>query len=198
MTERSSDHCGDDSPQPGEHHNQRLVDICTIRKPHGVRGAVAIACSPDHVEFLRTRPTVTLTRPDGSVDRTVKVVEIAGHPGRLVVRFDGVGDREDALELSGLVLCTPRSSLPSLDEDEYYHADLVGCAVVVDRAGEEILTTVGTIREVLALPANDVLVIDGADGRESLIPFIRDAVPEVDLAARRVTVDPAFQASPDG
>jgi 16S rRNA processing protein RimM len=75
--------------------------------------------------------------------------------------------------------------VPEPEAESFYVFDLVGCEVM--SAGARI----GVVRDVLDRPANDVLVVDRG-GEELLVPFIREAVPSVDVEARRIEVDPAF------
>lgn len=98
------------------------------------------------------------------------------------VRLSGVATREEAEALRGTRLYAPRERLPTLPDDEFYHADLIGLTVV-DAGGAEL----GRVRAVHDFGAGDVLEVLG--DREWLIPFTRAAVPTVDLNARRIVVD---------
>src|SRR5262249_48008105 len=86
------------------------------------------------------------------------------------VRAEGVEDRDAADALRGAPLELPVERLPEPEEDAFYVFDLVGCDARCEGR------RVGVVREVWERPANDVLVLD-ADGRELLVPFVRDAVP---------------------
>ncbi len=110
---------------------------------------------------------------------------IAARRGELppVIRLEGVNDRDAVEALRGAVLELPVERLPEPQEDTFFVFDLVGCAVSCESR------PVGVVREVWERPANDVLVLD-ADGASSSLPFVRDAVPEVDVAARRLEVAP--------
>lgn len=110
---------------------------------------------------------ITLTRP------------VTGGFG---ARIAGVLTKEQADDLRGVSLFAPRAVLPALPDDEFYYADLIGLDVV-DTGGAAL----GTVRAVHNHGAGDILEV-GAVGL--LIPFTRAAVPTVDLAARRVVVDP--------
>lgn len=110
---------------------------------------------------------ITLTRP------------VTGGFG---ARITGVATKEQADDLRGQSLFAPRSALPALPDDEFYHADLIGLEAV-DTGG----VALGPVRAVHNHGAGDILEV-GAQGL--LIPFTRAAVPTVDLAARRVVVDP--------
>ncbi len=97
-------------------------------------------------------------------------------------RLSGVTTREDVEALKGTRLYTHRDDLPALPDDEYYHADLIGLEVV-DTGGAAL----GKVRAVHDFGAGDVLDVLGP--KELMIPFTREAVPTVDLSAKRVVAD---------
>lgn len=104
----------------------------------------------------------------------------------LVARLDGVATKEAADALRGTRLFAPRDRLPSLPDDEFYHADLIGLAVR-DTGGRLL----GKVAAVLNHGASDLLEVRGPGlGDGVLLPFTRAAVPTVDLDARVVIVDP--------
>lgn len=105
--------------------------------------------------------------------------------GAFAARVTGVVTREQAEALKGLRLFAPRDRLPALEEDEFYHADLIGMAVV-DPGGAPL----GRVRAVHDHGAGDVIEIARPGAADLLIPFTRAAVPTVDLAGRRMVVDP--------
>ncbi|KEO54013.1 ribosome maturation factor RimM [Thioclava pacifica] len=104
----------------------------------------------------------------------------------LGVHLSGVETKEQADALRGVTLWTERENLPSLPDDEFYHADLIGLEVV-DTGGAKL----GTVRAVHNHGAGDFLEIF-APGRKQalLLPFTKAAVPTVDLAAGRIVADP--------
>ena len=105
--------------------------------------------------------------------------------GMVIAALDGVADRNAAEALKGLRLYVSKDALPEPDEDEFYHADLLGLEVV--QHGEVI----GTVRSIIPVGAGDVLEIDRGPGQETmLVPFTKAAVPEIDIGAGRLTVDP--------
>ncbi len=97
--------------------------------------------------------------------------------GGFAARLSGVETREEAESLRGTSLYAPRERLPALDEDEYYHADLIGLEVV-DTGG----AVLGRVRMVHDFGAGDVIEIAGET--ELMLPFTRAAVPTVDLGGR--------------
>jgi 16S rRNA processing protein RimM len=104
----------------------------------------------------------------------------------LSARISGVTTKEAADALRGLRLFAPREALPTLPDDEFYHADLIGLEVV-DTGG----TPLGRVKAVLNHGAGDILELHrpGAVGT-LLLPFTKAAVPTVDLAAGRIVADP--------
>jgi 16S rRNA processing protein RimM len=111
-------------------------------------------------------------------------------PQGFAVRLTGVATREQAEALRGTRLYADRSRLPSLPDDEFYHADLIGLAVV-DTGG----VALGTVRAVLNHGAGDILEVHTPGARVPLLlPFTRAAVPTVDLAAGRIVADPPAEA----
>ena len=106
-------------------------------------------------------------------------------PGAFAARLTGIATREEAEALKGTRLYAPRDRLPPLADDEFYHADLIGLAVV-DTGGAPL----GTVRAVLDHGAGDILEIARPGAPDLLLPFTRAAVPTVDLAAGRIVADP--------
>lgn len=120
---------------------------------------------------------------DGETWRPVTLAEGRRHGKTVVVRLDGVEDRDAAAALVGLDIAVPRASLPDVGDGRYYWHDLEGLEVR-RRDG----TAIGRVRELLETGANDVLVVAGE--RETLIPFvIGSVVLDVDLVAGRIVVD---------
>ena len=104
-------------------------------------------------------------------------------------RIAGVTSKEQADALRGVRLYARRAQLPSLPDDEFYHADLIGLEVL-DTGG----TPLGHVRSVLNHGAGDLLEIHGPGlAATLLLPFTRAAVPTVDLERGRIIADP-----PDG
>lgn len=101
-------------------------------------------------------------------------------------RIDGVVTKEDADALRNVNLYAERAVMPSLADDEYYYADLIGLTVV-DTGG----TTLGTVKNVMDHGAGDLLEITVPGTSETiLLPFTQAAVPTVDMTARRIVADP--------
>jgi 16S rRNA processing protein RimM len=161
----------------------RLV-VGRVGRPHGLRGEVTVELrtdSPDHRFAVGTALLTDPPRPDPLV-----VEGAHWHAGRLLLRFAGVADRTaaEALRDIRLVVDVPDDEVPE-DPEEFYDHQLTGLAAVTV-AGEDV----GVVTEVLHLPSQDLLAVRRADGREVLVPFVTEIVPQVDLAGRRVVLAP--------
>ena len=158
------------------------VLMATIGAAHGIKGEVRVKTFTG--EPLALGDYGPLYASDG---RTFVIRDLRPQKEVLVVRFAGVPDRNAAEALNGTELFVDRSVLPDdLEEDEFYHADLIGLAVV-DEMGEKI----GTIRALHDFGGGDIIEIATSGGRSELIPFTKAAVPRIDIAGATVTIDTA-------
>lgn len=159
------------------------IEIGEISGVHGVRGWVKIySYTQPRENVLRYSPWRIRHRGE---EHVMKVME-GRRQGRIVVaRLQGIETREQAEALRGARIGIERSQLLPLAEGEYYWADLIGLEVI-DSGGRNL----GKVTNLMETGANDVLIVRGQDGREILIPWIRQRViQEVDLAAGVIRVD---------
>jgi 16S rRNA processing protein RimM len=157
-----------------------------VSRPHGVLGEVAVEVRTDDPERRLAVGAVLATEPAAAGPLTV--ARTRWHSGRLLVSFEGVADRNGADEIRGVLLLVDSSELEQIaDPDEFHDHQLIGLAVLTSD-GENV----GDVTDVLHY-GQDVLVVAGRGkraGAEILIPFVSAIVPEVDLAAGRLRVDP--------
>jgi len=143
---------------------------------YGIQGAVKVLPLTDFGDRFDPGSRLILAGDE----RTVEWSRSAG--GGLVVKLDGIEDRTMAELVRGRYLEVDDASARPLAEGRYYHHQLIGLGVRT-ASGRPL----GEIHEVLERPANDVWV-SRLDAVEFLIPATRDAVLEVDLDGRAVTV----------
>ncbi|MEX0286126.1 MAG: ribosome maturation factor RimM [Paracoccaceae bacterium] len=161
------------------------VCVGAIAGSFGVRGEVRLKSFCAEPEDIAAYGP--LTTEDGARSFSVKITRAVKNG--FAVRLGGVSTKEQADDLRGTRLYVERALLPSLPDDEYYYADLIGLTVF-DTGGAEL----GRVKSVLNHGASDLLEIHRANGGgTALLPFTRDAVPTVDLASGRIVADP-----PDG
>ena len=165
-----------------------LLVVGRIGKPQGIKGEVTVEVRTDDPEQRFAEGAQLLTDPP---ERGPLLVETArSQNGRLMIGFAGVTDRNGAELLRDTLLqVDARTLAPPEDADEFHDHVLRGMAAVL--VGGAAL---GEVVDVLHLPHGDVLVVRRHDNAaEVLVPFVKAMVPEVDVAARTLVVDP-----PDG
>lgn len=161
------------------------VVVGRVAKAHGIRGELAVEVRTDSPEQRFAPGAVVAARLRDGTSRPLTLATIRTHGERLLVTFDEVPDRNVAESLRGALLLADTDALPPTDDpDEFYDHELEGLAAVLTDG-----SAVGTVREIVHSAAGELLAIDMA-GREVLVPFVREIVPEVDIAGRRVVIDP--------
>lgn len=161
--------------------NERVC-VGALSGSYGVSGEVRIksfCADPEAIEDYGT-----LTSEDGK--RSFDLTLTGSIPNGFTATIDGIRTKEEADALKGIRLYAARDALPSLPDDEYYYADLIGLSVL-DTGG----VTLGVVKQVLNHGAGDLLEVQIKGSSETvLVPFTLAVVPTVDLAARRIIVDP--------
>lgn len=158
---------------------QNPVQMAVIGAAHGIKGELRVKTfTGDPLALGSYGP---LYAGNGRIFQ-VEAIRPAGEVA--VVRFRGVGDRSTAESLTGTELFIDRSALPPEDEDEFYHADLVGLTVR-DETGVEA----GKVTAIQNFGGGDLLEITFHGRKGLLIPFSQASVPEVDVKAGFIRVD---------
>jgi 16S rRNA processing protein RimM len=158
------------------------VCVGAISGAFGVRGEVRLkSFCAEPADIAAYGP---LSTEDGA--RSFEITLTRPVKSGFAARLSGVPTKEAADALRGTRLYAPRDALPSLPDDEFYHADLIGLTAL-DTGG----MTLGKVAAVLNHGAGDLLELRGPGLKGSvLVPFTRAAVPTVDLSAGRVIIDP--------
>jgi 16S rRNA processing protein RimM len=155
---------------------------------HGVAGRFRVkAISGDPEGLLRAGSLRLCGKPGGSSGdgRDFEVTAAQRSAGCAVFALKGIDTVDAARDLVGASVYLRRGELPPPGEDEYFVADLVGCAVVsADGA------LIGHVESVVSGPAHDWLSIRRVAGEESLLPMVSEFVRDVDVAARRIVAVP--------
>lgn len=165
-----------------------MVCVGLIAGVHGVRGLVKVKPFTEDPDGVAAYGDPT----DSTGRRRFRLELMSLHKGQWLARIDGVADRTAAEALKGTRLYVPRDRLPPPeDEDEFYHADLIGL-----RADTPDGHPFGTVLALYDFGAGDVVEVrlhdrvQSAAGRVVAVPFTRQAVPVIDLAGRRIVVVP--------
>jgi len=164
----------------GEPETGKRVALAAVAGAHGVKGEVRLKLFTDSLENLAQHENVYL---DG---REIALKSVKDGGKTAIARFEGVSDRSAAEGLRGALVEIDRSSLPPLEEGEYYHADLIGLTCF-----SEADETIGSVVGVENFGAGDLLDIELVSGKRALIPF-RDSIARMEDA--RIILDPEFLA----
>jgi 16S rRNA processing protein RimM len=159
----------------------RRICLGVVTGPQGVQGAVRIKPFTEVPENVAGYGPVE----DEAGGRRFELRLIGTAKGVVIVRVSGVESRDQAETLRGLRLYLPRAALPETEPDEYYHADLIGLEAVLEDG-----TPVGRVRAIHDFGAGDTLELVRASAPPLMVPFTRAVVPHVELAQRRLVLDP--------
>ncbi len=160
---------------------EQFLRVGVISSTHGIRGEVKVYPTTDDLNRFKKLKKVILDTGREHMD-----LEIAGvkfFKNQVILKFKGIDNINDIEKYKGKDLLVRREDAVALGEHENYVADLIDLKVVTDE-GEEL----GYLTEVMETGANDVYVVETADGRELLIPAIRDCILDVDLDEEVMTV----------
>jgi 16S rRNA processing protein RimM len=160
-----------------------MAVVGSIARAHGNKGDVIVNPETDFLEE-RFRAGAVFATWRGNALEHIVVDSVRFQQGRPVMHVRGVDSIEAAEALAGAEMRIPVAELIALDEGRYYRHDLVGCRVeLVDGL------KVGTVASVESDAGNDRLVVEGERG-EVLVPMAAPIVRRVDIAARRIVIDP--------
>ncbi len=160
---------------------EQLLRVGVISSTHGVRGEVKVYPTTDDVNRFKKLKKVVLDTGREYMDLEISGVKF--FKNQVILKFKGIDNINDIEKYKGKDLLVHREDAVELGEHENYVADLIDLKVVTDE-GEEL----GYLVEVMETGANDVYVVETEDGRELLIPAIRDCILDVDLEEEVMTV----------
>lgn len=164
---------------------ENLVVMGRIVAPYGVFGWLKVVPDTETLDSLFDFDTWWIGKDDNW--RELDVVEAKIHNDVLVVKLQGINDRDAAFACKGKQVAVPRDALPEAEENEYYWSDLIGLSV---KNQQDVVF--GEISDVFETGANDVIVVsskDGVESRERLIPFTAQTILDVNLKAKTMLVD---------
>ncbi len=160
---------------------EEMFQVGVITSTHGVRGEVKVfPTTDDAARFKRLKEVVLDT---GKEQLTLQIESVKFFKNMVILKFKGIDNINDVEKYRQKSLYVTRKNAVKLRRDEYFIADLMGLKVL-DEEEQEI----GILREVMETGANDVYVIDLNDGRELLLPAIKQCVLSVDVEAGFIKV----------
>ncbi len=158
------------------------LPIGKVLKPWGLKGAVSIYSYAETPESFQKISALYVEGENGTTELPIE--EARRHKKGILLRFKGRDRIEDVEDLVGLTLYMNKKELPPLEEGEYYWHELIGMEVLTDTG-----RTVGNLERIFDIGSHDVYVVT-KEGREVLIPAVREVVRKVDVAGRRMFIHP--------
>ena len=151
-----------------------LLKVGIISSTHGIRGEVKVFPTTDDPQRFKKLDRVLLD--NGKEKRELKIQSVKFFKQFVIVKFAEINDINDVEQYKGSSLFVTRKQAVKLDKDEYFIADLIGISVIAQK--EQLK---GILKDVIETGANDVYVIALSDGRELLLPAIKECVLSVDI-----------------
>lgn len=160
---------------------EQLLRVGVISSTHGVRGEVKVYPTTDDVGRFKKLKKVVLDT--GREQLELEISGVKFFKNQVILKFKGIDNINDIEKYKGKDLLVHREDAVELEENENYVADLIGLCVVTEE-GQKL----GVLTEVMETGANDVYVVETEDGKELLLPAIRDCILDVDLEKDLMTV----------
>lgn len=157
------------------------LQVGVITQTHGIRGEVKVyPTTDDAARFKRLKEVILDT---GRERLALKIENVKFFKQFVILKFQGYDSINDIEKYKSSRLLVPREQAVKLKKDEYFVADMIGLKVVTDEDEE-----FGILKDVLSTGANDVYVVNRADGTEVLLPAIRECILKVDMERRIMRV----------
>ncbi len=158
-----------------------LLQVGVITQTHGIKGEVKVFPTTDDVRrFKKLKETILDT---GKEKITLEIESVKFFKQFVILKFKGIDNINDVEKYRQKNLYVTRANAVRLKRDEYFIADLIDIKVY-----EEDDKLLGILKNVIETGANDVYEIEMADGREVLIPAIKECILSVDVEARKMVV----------
>lgn len=158
-----------------------FLKVGVITTTHGVRGEVKVFPTTDDAERFLDLHYVLLDT--GKEKKKLTIENVKFFKNLVILKFEEINNINDIEMYKKCSLWIPREEGQELGEDEYYVADLLGLKVILEDG-----TLFGTLKDVMETGANDVYVVTAADGKEVLLPAIKDCIRKIDLEKNEMTV----------
>ena len=160
---------------------EQVFQVGIISSTHGVRGEVKVFPTTDDVKRFKKLKEVLLDT--GKETLTLEIEGVKFFKQFVILKFKGYDNIDDIVKYRGKSLFVPRENAVKLQKDEYFIADLIGLKVV-----NEDGSFTGVLKDVMETGANDVYIVESQDGKEVLIPAIKDCILQVDFEKEQVLV----------
>ncbi|ROR29400.1 16S rRNA processing protein RimM [Mobilisporobacter senegalensis] len=156
-----------------------LIRVGVITSTHGIRGEVKVFPTTDDVNQFKKLKNIILDTGKEQINLEIEGVKYFKQI--VILKFKGIDNINDIEKYKGKDLLITRENAVKLKKGEYFIFDLIGCNVITDE-GQEL----GELIEVLQTGANDVYVVKTKDGKEILLPYIKECILNVDIEQKQI------------
>ena len=154
------------------------IAIGTVRTTHGIRGYLKVRSFSGETDHFFKLESVVLKKGDSSRRFDVETVKPNGN--QILMKLKGIETPEEGKLFSNWEIWVPREMGASLEENEYYHADLYGCHVVLE--GKKI----GVVRSIIEGGGGELLEVKMDDGESKMIPFTAVFIGSIDIEKKEI------------
>ncbi|CCH48932.1 ribosome maturation factor RimM [Pseudodesulfovibrio piezophilus] len=161
-----------------------FIQVGGVAKPHGIRGEFCIKSYADSPSLFGS--VAALFLQDGNKPPKPFVLRSwREHKGLVLLKCQGVDDRDEAEALRGFAVLVHEDDLPAPEEGQHYLYEMLGCRVRLQDGAD-----LGTLEQFFETAEQDTWVIITDDGKEILLPAVPEFVLDVDLDEEVILVDP--------
>lgn len=153
---------------------ENLLQVGVITQTHGIKGEVKVFPTTDDANRFKKLKNVLLDTGKENIDLEIEGVKFFKQ--YVILKFKGINNINDVEKYKGKSLLVTRENAVKLKKNEYFIADMIGMKVITDEEKE-----FGFLKEVLATGANDVYVVETPQGKEVLLPAIKQCILEIDI-----------------
>ena len=160
---------------------EKYLRVGVIANTHGVRGEVKVYPTTEDIKrFDYLKEAVIDT---GKEKINVNVTGVKYFKNMVILKFEQYDNMDQVIPLKGMDLLVTRENAIPLAEEEHYIVDMIGCKIITDDGN-----TLGELTDVMQTGANDVYVVKTTDGKEVLLPAIKECVLEKDIENKVIKV----------
>ena len=165
-------------------NNDKNIFVGKVSSPHGIKGWLKVISYTDPIENILSYKEWFIINKGGS-KKTFSIEDSRIQGKKIIVKLDGIEDRDSAEDLKNKEILVSRIDLPKLEENTFYWNDLLDLSVL-DQKGKQI----GKVDSLFETGSNDVLVIVNENKERFLVPFImEEVIRKVDLVKEFISID---------
>ncbi len=156
-----------------------LLRVGIIANTHGIHGEVKVYPTTDDISRFKNLKQIILDT--GKEKKDLNIASVKFFKQMVILKFKEFNNINDMERYKGCDLLVTRENAVSLDENEFFIADLIGCKVITDEDEE-----LGLLSDVISTGANDVFVVETKEEEEILLPYIEDCIKSVDIENKTI------------